>query len=120
MMTSKYKRVRINKNKWKDEHRIVMEKFLGRELKINECVHHKNGNTRDNRLQNLELMDLREHASFHSTGTTHKGILHKTHREKNNLFWCNKCKHYLPKEYFWKNKTRKYGLQGFCKDCHPN
>ena len=47
------------------KHRLVMERHIGRYLKDDEVVHHKNGNRADNRLENLELMTFKEHARHH-------------------------------------------------------
>lgn len=39
------------------EHRVLMEKMLGRALKKGEIVHHRDGNPRNNNLDNLVLME---------------------------------------------------------------
>jgi hypothetical protein len=47
------------------EHRLVVEKYLGRYLDKNEVVHHINGIKNDNELKNLYLFTSSEHKTFH-------------------------------------------------------
>lgn len=55
-----------NKDNYVLEHRVVMETHMGRILLPNEVVHHINGNTSDNRVENLMLFSCQsDHFKFH-------------------------------------------------------
>jgi hypothetical protein len=47
------------------EHRLVMEKFIGRYIYDYEVVHHIDKNRSNNEISNLKLMSFTEHARLH-------------------------------------------------------
>ena len=55
------------KYKGKLVHVVMMEQFIGRILREDEVVHHKNGIKTDNRIENLEIMTRSEHSSHHAS-----------------------------------------------------
>lgn len=55
-----YKRISV-RGKWVKEHRLVMERHLGRKMDPSEHIHHINGDGLDNRVENLQVVSNREH-----------------------------------------------------------
>jgi len=49
------------KRGWRFTHRLIAEKKIGRRLKRDEEVHHRNRNKKDNSFFNLEVMKKEDH-----------------------------------------------------------
>ena len=57
----------LTEGSYQNEHRVVMEKHLGRKLTKAEVIHHINGVRTDNRLENLMLFpNHSEHMKHHN------------------------------------------------------
>ena len=54
------------KTGWMYLHRLVAENFLGRFLRDDELVHHRNRVRTDNRQENLEILTASGHAAHHA------------------------------------------------------
>ena len=60
-----YKWIKITKNKWLQEHRYIVEKFIGKKLKSKEVIHHIDYNRANNQLDNLYIFPTaRVHSGY--------------------------------------------------------
>lgn len=62
---SGYVFIKVGIRKWRQEHRLVVERELGRPLSRHEHVHHINHVKTDNRPENLQVLTNTEHYAVH-------------------------------------------------------
>lgn len=111
-----YHYIYLGVRKTKGVHRFIMELHIGRTLSKNEHVHHKDGNKKNNSLENLEIIDGKLHNSIH---TAERNLKHDP-----NNFQCFECKrtnvkykgHNLCDNCWSKQRTKKLAKRP-CKEC---
>ena len=84
------------------QHRLLMEQCLGRKLHTDEIVHHIDGNTKNNKIKNLQVMCRSKHRSLHN----------KKHTEYIDIN-CTQCNIIIHKRKKLVEYNKKIGQKNF-------
>ncbi len=91
------------------EHRLVWEAHRG-SIPEGMAIHHVNGDNRDNRIENLQLVTPAEHRHIHAGYELQDGVWHKR---------CRTCGQTKPLSEFYRYCYYPYdGAIPACKPCH--
>lgn len=82
-----------DRNGYVFEHRVMVEMFCGRFLRLGEDVHHKNEIKHDNRIENLELISHSEHTILHNLGSVQSEDARRKMSDKAKKRFSNKKNH---------------------------
>lgn len=109
VQTNGYVQITIN-GKSRLAHHLEWEKHNG-PIPKGMQIHHINGDKRDNRIANLQLVDPVEHGREHSGAELRDGIWWKP---------CTRCGELKPRtrEHFYFVAGTDYTKSGQCKRCH--
>jgi hypothetical protein len=120
----KYKKIKLKDGSTIDEHRLVWINHYGVPPR-GYVIHHKDEDPRNNDITNLELKLHSIHSKDHSAKRDVEylkqyGVAARKYDIENDLYWCQKCKQYLPATSFHKDSRRYTGLQQKCIDCRKS
>lgn len=91
-------------------HRVLMENKIGRLLRSDEIVHHKDENKQNDNIDNLEIMFNSEHSTYHGNKKAPPKVELKCP-------YCNKEFSVKPHEFrvrIGRNKSKKVFCSRFC------
>jgi len=100
----KYRFISLDNGKKIAEHQFIGKYILGRPLAVNEVIHHRDSNTLNNNLDNLIVMDKREHVSYHRSVETEE-TKQKRAKTLSQISDPNKMKEKSMK--FWNNLSKE-------------